>query len=103
MVKISDAGLYHQPFSRYPTLRRWYRNIPLRQALQKQVIDDFSILSKRFSVRFCAFLFLVVAVCAVDVDAPACVDGAGTVFRVGGMAGLGVGPPPAVATPAKRC
>ena len=58
---------------------------------------------KKISLRFCAFLFLVVAVCAVDVDAPACVDGAGTVFHVGGMAGLGVGPPPAVAPPAKRC
>ena len=53
---------------------------------------------KRFSVRFCAFLFLVVS---VDVDATACVDGAGTVFHVNGMAGLGVGPP-AVAPPAKR-
>ena len=55
---------------------------------------------KRFSVRFCAFLFLVVF---VDVDAPACVDGpgAGTVFHVNGMASLGVGPL-AVAPPAKR-
>jgi hypothetical protein len=58
---------------------------------------------KRFFVRFCAFLFLVVSLYAVDIDAAgACVDGAGSVVHADGMAGVGVGPP-AVAPPAERC
>jgi hypothetical protein len=57
---------------------------------------------KRFFVRFCAFLFLV-SMFSVDVDAAgAGVNGAGAVFHVDGMAGVGVGPP-VVAPPAERC
>jgi hypothetical protein len=80
-----------------------YQNHPLRQALQKYVIDDFHTIKKRLHVRFCAFVFLVLlvlSVYAVDVDAAdAWVDGAGAVVHVDSMAGAGVGifGPPAVA------
>ena len=97
--------LYHPPFSRYPTLGRLYQNHLLRQALQKYVIDDFLTI-KRLHVLFCAFVFLVVDVFAVDVDAAgAGVDGAGAVVHVDSMAGAGVGifGPPAVPPPAKSC
>ena len=83
--------LYHPLFSRCSILRRLYQNHPLRQALQKYVVDDFHTI-KRLHVRFCALVFLVVSVCAVDIDAAgAGIDGAGAVFHVGSLAGAGVG------------
>ena len=95
--------MYRPPIIQYPTLRRLYQNCPLRQDLQKYVINDF-ISIKSLPVRFGAFRlgYLVVSVCVFHVDGGAAAA-AGAVVHIDSPNGAGVGifTPLAAAPPAK--
>jgi hypothetical protein len=63
-------------------------------------LSMISIQIKKISVRFCAFIFLVFKLYAVDVDAvDACIDGAGVHADADVAIFFG---PPTVAPPAKK-
>ena len=81
-------------------LKRLYQSHPLRQPLQKYVINDISIQSRDCTY---VFVFLVVFVYVVDVRvdaADAGIDGVDAVIHVDSMAGAGVG---VFGPPAKTC
>ena len=93
------------PFNRYPILKRWYRNHRLPQDLKKYVIDDSDFLIiKRVLIPFCAFLYFVVSVYAVDVlPAESDADDEGAVVHIDivARAGIGIFGLPAFAPPVK--
>ena len=93
--------MYRPPIIQYPTLRRLYQNCPLRQDLQKYVINDF-ISIKSLPVRFGAFRYLVVSVYVFHVDGGAAAAAAAVVhIDSSNGAGVGIFMPLAVAHPAK--
>ena len=91
--------MYRPPIIQYPTLRRLYQNCPLRQDLQKYVINDFISIS--LPVRFGAFRYLVVSVYVFHLDGGAAAAAAVVHIDSPNGAGVGIFTPLAVVPPAK--